>query len=72
MPYLNAAEHPVLIANMDATHEPTLQNTTSLSESTTFNVNGVNVGVIGYLTPETEFLAPPTGVLFTDEIEAIK
>lgn len=53
--------------------EPTLQSAKALKKSTTFNVNGVNVGVIGYLTPETKTLADGDNrVVILDEIEAIK
>lgn len=71
VPFLDAAHFPVLIANMDASAEPTLAAAKALKKSTIFNVNGVQVGVIGYLTPETKDLAPFNGVLFTDEVAAI-
>lgn len=62
----------MLIANIDTSEVPELEATKSLKKSVTFIVNGVNVGVIGYLTTDTKFLAPPNHVEFTDEIEAIK
>lgn len=71
VPFLEAAHFPVLIANMDASAEPTLAAAKALKKSTIFNVNGVQVGVIGYLTPETKGLAPDNAVLFTDEVAAI-
>lgn len=37
-----------------------------------FTQDGVKIGVVGYLTPETKGLAIPNEVEFTDEIEAIK
>lgn len=49
-----------------------MQNTTSLKKSSVFDVNGVKVGVIGYLTPETKLLAAPNTVEYVDEIQAIK
>lgn len=72
MPFLNEAHFPVLVANLDASNEPELQTAKALKKSTTFNVNGVNVGVIGYLTPETKTLAEDNSVHLLDEIEAIK
>lgn len=72
MPFLNAADFPVLVSNLEATIEPTLRSTKALKKSTTFNVNGVNVGVIGYLTPETPAMADTNGVHFLDEVESIK
>lgn len=63
----------MLVSNLDASMEPTLQSAKALKKSTTFNVNGVNVGVIGYLTPETKTLADGDNrVVILDEIEAIK
>lgn len=72
MPFLNEANFPVLIANMDASLVPELETANSLKKSVIFNINGVNVGVIGYLTTDTKFLAPSNHVEFTDEITAIK
>jgi 2',3'-cyclic-nucleotide 2'-phosphodiesterase (5'-nucleotidase family) len=37
-----------------------------------FEKNGVKIGVIGYLTPETKILNRPNEVEYIDEIEAIK
>lgn len=71
MPFLEAAHFPVLVANMDTTDEPTLTRTKALKKSTIFNVNGIQVGVIGYLTPETKTLAADNKVRLTDEVVAI-
>lgn len=57
---------------MDASLVPELETAKSLQKSVIFNINGVNVGVIGYLTTDTKFLAPPNRVEFIDEIVAIK
>lgn len=71
VPFLNAAHFPVLAANLDLSNTPEMQNTTSLKKSSVFDVNGVKVGVIGYLTPETKLLAAPNTVEYVDEIQAI-
>ncbi|XP_037032583.1 protein 5NUC-like isoform X2 [Bradysia coprophila] len=71
VPFLNAAHFPVLAANLDLSKTPEMQNTTSLKKSTVFDVNGVKVGVIGYLTPETKLLVAPNTVEYFDEIQAI-
>ncbi len=44
----------------------------NLKNSVVFEKNGVKVGVIGYLTPETKTLNIPNEVEYSDEIEAIK
>lgn len=71
VPFLNKAHFPVLAANLDLSNTPEMAHTTSLKKSTVFDVNGVKVGVIGYLTPETKSLAIPNTVEYLDEIEAI-
>lgn len=72
VPFLNEAHFPVLAANLDLSKTPEMANTSSLKKSTVFDVNGVKVGVIGYLTPDTKFLASPNSVEYLDEIVAIK
>lgn len=62
----------MLAANLDLTSTPEMMNTKSLQNSTVFDVNGVKVGVIGYLTPDTKMLASPNTVEYFDEIVAIK
>ncbi|KAJ6647255.1 Protein 5NUC, partial [Pseudolycoriella hygida] len=71
VPFLNEAHFPVLAANLDLSNTPEMANTTSLKKSTVFDVNGVKVGVIGYLTPETKTLAFQNTVDYFDEIPSI-
>ena len=72
-PFLNAAKAanlPVVAANVDITKEPRLGN---LSKSVVIERNGHKIGVIGYLTPDTETLSTPgKTVRFQDEIDAIR
>lgn len=72
MPFLNKAEFPVLTANLDLSNQPELRAAKNLQNSTVLDVNGVKVGVIGYLTPETQNLTKAKDILFIDEVEAIK
>ena len=72
VPFLNEAHFPVLIANMDAAKEPELANAKALKKSVIFQLKGVNVGVIGYLTPDTKFLSPANNLVLLDEVESIK
>ncbi|RWS09743.1 nucleotidase-like protein [Dinothrombium tinctorium] len=71
-PYLDATAPyvPTLCCNLDVSKEPKLK---SIRKSKVFVINGHEVGVIGYLTPETSFLSR-TGktVKLTDEIECIR
>lgn len=71
VPFLNEVNFPVLAANIDYNKTPGLQNTKSLQASHVFTVNGMKVGIIGYLTPETKTLSNAEDVEFTPEVKAI-
>jgi len=62
---------PVLVANIKIEKEPLL-NSVHLMKSTVFERDGHKIGVIGYLTPETKFVAANNQVEFEEEITAIK
>lgn len=72
VPFLNNAQFPILTANLDLSNQPKLQAAKNLHNSTILDVNGVKIGVIGYLTPETQNLTKAKNILFIDEVEAIK
>lgn len=72
VPMLNAVNFPVLIANLKVPANHSLMQTKSLKKSVVFDVKGTKVGIIGYLTPETKFLTPPSDVEYISEIDAIK
>ncbi|RWS11647.1 hypothetical protein B4U79_11299, partial [Dinothrombium tinctorium] len=71
-PYLDATSPyvPTLCCNIDISKEPKLKH---IMKSKVFPIDGHEVGVIGYLTPETAFISQsgPT-VKFTDEIASIR
>jgi len=69
---LNNVEFPVVAANLDLSDAPTLAATKHLTPSTVLDVNGFKIGIVGYLTPETEFLVKPSTVKFFPEIDEIK
>uniref|UniRef100_U5EKN3 Apyrase n=1 Tax=Corethrella appendiculata TaxID=1370023 RepID=U5EKN3_9DIPT len=71
VPFLNEVKFPVLVTNLNLTNTPEMQHTNSLQRSQIFIKNGVRIGVIGYLTPETKYLAKPNTVEYIDEIVAI-
>ncbi|XP_021704325.1 protein 5NUC [Aedes aegypti] len=71
VPFLNEVEFPVLTANLDLSQTPSMQQAKSLFPSTVFVKDGVKIGVIGYLTPETKQLTATNTVDFIDEIVAI-
>jgi 5'-nucleotidase len=68
--FLNEINFPVLAANVDVSKETGIKSN-RLKNSEIFEKNGVKIGIIGYLTPETKGLARPNNVEYTDEIMAI-
>lgn len=70
--FLREIDFPVLAANLNLDGEPELKSATSMQPSIVFNVTGRQVGIIGYLTPETKDVAVPNHVEFIDEVEALK
>lgn len=52
-PFLKKTLVPVVCSNIDDSSEPQLEIST-LTPSRVLDINGVKVGVIGYLTPDTK------------------
>ncbi|KOC68565.1 Protein 5NUC [Habropoda laboriosa] len=71
IPFIENAAFPVLTSNMDLSRQPNLA-ATKLQKSTVLTVNGVKIGVIGYLTSETKILSQSENVIFLDEVESIR
>nr|CCQ71112.1 putative 5'-nucleotidase NT5-like4 [Cotesia congregata] len=72
VPFVNAAEFPIVTSNIDLTGEPELAAATNLINSTVLEVDGKRVGIIGYLTPETKVISSPGKVVFLDEVQSIR
>ncbi len=72
VPFLNDVKFPVLAANINTTEDHILWKTRSLKKSVVFEVNGVKVGVIGYITPETKYVTVECDVNFSTERSSIK
>lgn len=72
MPHLEQLKFPILAANLNYSNVPNLTAIELLKRSTVVSVNGTDVGIIGYITPETNELSLVDEVDFTDEIKAIK
>lgn len=63
----------MLIANLNTSADHALSQTHSLKKSIVFNINGIKIGVIGYLTPETKSKSlVGSGVDFFPENSSIK
>lgn len=71
MPFINEATYPIVTANLDLTNEPEMA-ASNLMNSTILIVNGRKIGIIGYLTPETKYIASVGKVEFYDEVESIQ
>lgn len=74
LPYLHASSFPHIAANLDLTAEPRLAAESNLRRSVVLPLNGSNntVGIVGYLTPDTKWLAPQNAVGITDVVVAVK
>uniref|UniRef100_A0A023GPH5 5'-nucleotidase n=1 Tax=Amblyomma triste TaxID=251400 RepID=A0A023GPH5_AMBTT len=70
-PLLRGSRVPILGCNVDFSNEPTLKDL-QLKPSMTIERAGTKIGIIGYLTPNTTYLARPGRVVFTDEVECIQ
>lgn len=65
----NISSIPIVVANINTEGEPSLTN---IRPSTVLAVGGHTVGVIGYLTPDTEFLNQVGRVRITDEVQSVR
>lgn len=72
VPFLNDVNFPVLVANLNITADHRLWQTSALKKSVVFDIKGSKVGVIGYLTPDTKFVAIPNDLEFIPEVVGIK
>jgi len=53
VPFINEATFPVLASNLDLSKKKSL-DIPNLKKSVVFDLDGVKVAVIGYVTPETK------------------
>ncbi|CAH1390170.1 unnamed protein product [Nezara viridula] len=70
-PFLKTVKTPSVAANLDLSATPGLAQG-NLHSSWNLMVAGVNVSIIGYLTPQTSYLARPRPVKFFDEIPVLR
>ncbi|XP_075168991.1 protein 5NUC-like [Haematobia irritans] len=71
LPFLEKVNFPIVAANLNLSKVPQLEESPNLYKSTILDINGVKVGVIGYITPETLNKTMTKIDIFTDEIDAI-
>ncbi|CAK1555864.1 unnamed protein product [Leptosia nina] len=72
VPFIKNVTSPVLAANLVLDNVPELKEETNLYKSIILYKNGVKIGIVGYLTPDTKFLAPKNKVNYEDEIPAVR
>ncbi|XP_026756321.2 uncharacterized protein LOC113516144 [Galleria mellonella] len=71
VPFIRNLTSPVLAANLILDKVPELEHETNLYKTIVLTIAGNRIGIIGYLTPETKFLAPRNKVEYEDEVIAI-
>lgn len=71
-PFIRNLSSPVLAANLILDDVPKLENEPNLHKSIILEIDDTKIGIIGYLTPDTRFLAPKNKVKYEDEVPAIK
>lgn len=72
VPFIKNANYPILAANLNTVNEPELHNLKIIQKSVVLKVNGVSVGIIGFLTTTTKDITPPSNLEYLDEIEVVK
>lgn len=72
VPFIKKLTSPVLAANLLLDNVPELSEEANLYKSIVLDKRGVKIGVVGYLTPDTKFLAPKTKVDYEDEILSVR
>lgn len=72
VPFLNDANFPVLVANLNISDNHALWQTRALKKSVVFDIKGTKVGVVGYLTPETKLIGAASDLEFIPEVIGIK
>ncbi|XP_023236967.1 protein 5NUC-like [Centruroides sculpturatus] len=70
LPFLENVNFPVLGCNIDVDEVPLLKG--KILSSIERDVGGEKIGIIGYVTPDTSFLASPGNVSFKTESDCLK
>lgn len=60
----------MIAANVDTSGEPRLDG--KIPKSKVVEIDGRRIGIIGYLTRETQFISSPEGVKIVDEVEGVR
>ncbi|XP_075233334.1 protein 5NUC-like [Lycorma delicatula] len=68
--FLKNISTPAVACNIDLSEEEDLQ-IPELTSSLVLNVNGTDIGIIGYVTPQTKTISKAGGVIFLDEVACV-
>ncbi|KAL7735758.1 hypothetical protein ACLKA6_020007 [Drosophila palustris] len=71
LPFLNKVNFPIVSCNLDLSKAPQLQNAKNLMPSTIITKLEKQIGIIGYLTPETKDMVAVNDIEYYDEIPSI-
>lgn len=71
-PFIENITSPVLCANLVLAKVPELAREKNLKKSIVIDVDGNEIGIVGYLTPETKVVAKPNDVEYIEEVTALK
>ncbi|KAI4462863.1 nucleotidase-related [Holotrichia oblita] len=69
-PFVSQIKFPVLAANLHFTNSTSM--TGIVKPSIALSINGVKVGIIGYISPHNHLLYKQVNIILEDEIEAVK
>nr|XP_037874321.1 ecto-nucleotidase isoform X1 [Bombyx mori] len=72
IPFIRNVTMPVLAANLILTKVPELKQEPNLRNTIIITINNIQIGIIGYLTPDTKFMAQHNDVEYEDEVVAIR
>ena len=70
VPFLTNQTCKVVVSNLNDTLVPAMKDLTV--KSAKFQVGEKTVGVVGYLTPDTKFIANTEDLIILDEVESLK
>jgi len=69
VPFLANQSCAVVVSNLNHSQVPELQGL--YSKSIIVDISGHSIGLVGYITPETAYIADPENLIFLDEVEAL-
>ncbi|BFZ09278.1 hypothetical protein BsWGS_12317 [Bradybaena similaris] len=69
-PFAHSIKFPMLATNVDLSNTPELADV--VKNSTVINVNGHEIGIVGYITTATAYISSPETVIIADELVPVQ